>query len=230
MKKLILLSLVVVLSFAVYAESVFANTKYWPVPASKRVTQEFGGQHKGMDIGGSTAGVAGDRIVAMSNGKVGRAGWSSSYGYVVYIFHEGSQQVNYTNLQTRYAHFMKEPSVSVGQTVLGGQTVGYMGNTGESQGVHLHFETRTCGSKCDATNDSTPVNPRNYLNSVIPAMVSSSHDTKGEDTHDHDGHGHDNGEVIEIPEDDFYSMEEIKNMTPEERIAIGYPFPYKKYE
>jgi len=227
MKKLILLSLVVILSLAVYGESVFANTKYWPVPASKRVTQEFWGAHKGMDIGGSTQGVAGDRIVAMSNGKVGRSGWSDSYGFVVYIFHEGSQQVNYTNLQTRYAHFMKEPAVSVGQTVSGGQTVGYMGTTGTSTAVHLHFETRTCGSKCDTTNNSTPVNPRSYLSSVIPAMVSTSQDTKSEDTHDHE-HAH--GEVIEIPEEGFYSMDEIKNMTPEERIAIGYPFPYKKYE
>ncbi|MCY3953015.1 MAG: M23 family metallopeptidase, partial [bacterium] len=40
------------------------------------------------------------------------------------------------------------------QTVSIGQVLGYVGNSGFSQGPHLHFEVRI---------DGAPVNPRTYL-------------------------------------------------------------------
>lgn len=101
-----------------------------------------GGNHYGVDWATPT----GTTIYASSGGTVTRAGWSSSYGYCVYIKHPDG-------LETRYAHNSRL-LVSVGQTVNQGQAIAYSGNTGDSSGPHLHFEIRVNG---------TPVNPLNYV-------------------------------------------------------------------
>ena len=101
-----------------------------------------GSNHYGVDWACPT----GTTIYASSGGTVTRAGWSSSYGYCVYIKHPDG-------LETRYAHNSKL-LVSVGQTVNQGQAIAYSGNTGDSSGPHLHFEIRVNG---------TPVNPFNYV-------------------------------------------------------------------
>ena len=56
-------------------------------------------------------------------------------------------------LASRYAH-CSALTVSSGTYVQKGQIIGYVGNTGQSYGAHLHFEIRSYG---------TPVNPRGYL-------------------------------------------------------------------
>ena len=101
-----------------------------------------GGNHYGVDWATPT----GTTIYASSGGTVTRAGWSSSYGYCIYIKHPDG-------LETRYAHNSRL-LVSVGQTVNQGQAIAYSGNTGDSSGPHLHFEIRVNG---------TPVNPFNYV-------------------------------------------------------------------
>lgn len=134
--------------------------KIWPVLESERITQVFKGDtHKGIDIGGSTPGVEGDTIVAFYDGTVIRSGWSDSYGNVVYISHN----IDGKNVQSRYAHLRDSALVTVGQIVIAGTKLGYMGNTGESGGVHLHFETRDCGSVCDTSNNSVPFDPLTYF-------------------------------------------------------------------
>lgn len=61
---------------------------------------------------------------------------SGSYGNFVLIAHNNG-------MQTLYAHLeYKSVCVYVGQDVKQGQKIGYMGNTGESYGGHLHFEIR----------------------------------------------------------------------------------------
>ena len=101
-----------------------------------------GGYHYGIDWATPT----GTTIYASSGGTVTRSGWSSSYGYCIYIQHPGG-------FETRYAHNSKL-LVSVGQTVKQGQAIALSGNTGDSSGPHLHFEIRVNGKA---------VNPKNYL-------------------------------------------------------------------
>ncbi len=132
----------------------------WPVPNSHKINQYYG-THKGIDIGASVRGVTGDNIVAAQSGKVVYAGWLSGYGYVVYI----NAVYNGQLIQTRYGHLVSAPRVTAGQTVAAGQTIGYMGNTGTSSGVHLHFEVRIRNSSADciANADSTAVDPFGYV-------------------------------------------------------------------
>lgn len=101
-----------------------------------------GGYHYGMDWACPT----GTTIYASSGGTVTRAGWSSSYGYVVYIQHPGG-------VETRYAHNSRL-LVKQGQSVRQGQAIALSGNTGDSSGPHLHFEYRINGKA---------VNPKNYI-------------------------------------------------------------------
>jgi murein DD-endopeptidase MepM/ murein hydrolase activator NlpD len=49
---------------------------------------------------------------------------------------------------TRYAH-MSQIGVTVGQSIAGGESVGFSGSTGRSTGPHLHFEVRRAGSALD---------------------------------------------------------------------------------
>ncbi len=102
-----------------------------------------GSMHYGIDWATPT----GTTIYASSGGTVTRAGWSSSYGYCVYIQHPDG-------VETRYAHNSKL-LVKVGQYVKQGQSIALSGNTGDSYGAHLHFETRVNGKA---------VNPNTYLN------------------------------------------------------------------
>lgn len=125
----------------------------WPVPGFNWISSGFGyrtlyGQrnfHGGIDIAGG--GIYGARIIASNSGtvKVAYAGWTG-YGHYVMIDHGG-------NNWTVYGH-MSRIAVSVGQRVYQGDTIGYVGSTGNSTGPHLHFEIRLNGEK---------VNPINYV-------------------------------------------------------------------
>ncbi len=104
-------------------------------PAEGSITSTYGPRwgtfHWGVDI--AKAGTV--PIVAAADGVVYTSHYSSSYGNVVYILHNINGQM-YT---TVYAH-MRTRLVSEGAVVKKGQQIGIMGNTGDSQGQHLHFE------------------------------------------------------------------------------------------
>ena len=85
-------------------------------------------------------------IAAAAAGVVIYAGWLGGYGNLVVLDHGGG-------IATAYGH-QSSLAVGGGQQVAQGQTIGYVGNTGNSTGPHLHFETRVNG---------TAVNPRQYL-------------------------------------------------------------------
>lgn len=85
--------------------------------------------HAGMDLGVWT----GTPVYALADGEVIYSGWMSGYGYVVMIDH-GS-------LTSVYGH-NSSLVARVGEKVKGGQLISYSGNTGLSNGPHLHFEMR----------------------------------------------------------------------------------------
>lgn len=77
----------------------------------------------------------GDSIVAAYPGKVIVSKYNRrGYGHYVMLEHANGTR-------TLYGH-LKKRLVSVGDTVEGGQLVGWGGNTGRSSGPHLHFEIR----------------------------------------------------------------------------------------
>ena len=84
--------------------------------------------HRGVDIAVPT----GTTVLAAMDGTVTTATYDSHYGNYVVI--EDSN-----GYCTKYAH-MDTLSVSAGQTVKHGDTMGTTGNTGSSTGSHLHIE------------------------------------------------------------------------------------------
>lgn len=89
--------------------------------------------HNGIDYAAKT----GTPIRTVGDGVVQFAGWSNSYGNVVYIDH-GDKRV------TVYAH-MSRMDVATGDKVTQGQFIGAVGSTGMSTGPHLHFEFKIDG-------------------------------------------------------------------------------------
>ncbi|WP_409295470.1 murein hydrolase activator EnvC family protein [Peribacillus sp. SCS-26] len=127
-------------------------------PAAGVLTSPFGyrtnpspGFHYGVDIaqGGTVP------VVAAADGVVTRAYYSDSYGNTVIVSHSVNGQV----FTTVYAH-LNSMSVSTGAVVAQGQQVGYMGNTGQSFGQHLHFELHK--GEWNAAK-SNAVNPASYI-------------------------------------------------------------------
>lgn len=107
----------------------------WPVSGAKitsRYGPRWGSIHRGIDL------VSKNRtIMAADNGKVTFAGTQKSYGKVVIIDHGNGYE-------TLYAH-LSSISVSSGDKVQKGDKIGVMGSTGNSTGVHLHFEIHKNG-------------------------------------------------------------------------------------
>ena len=107
----------------------------WPLPGHTYISCNFGDDdaygnsgHRGTDIPAPE----GTPILAAHSGTVIISGWNNSYGNQVLLD-------NGAGLSTRYAH-MTQTAVTAGEVVTAGQIIGYVGNTGDSTGYHLHFE------------------------------------------------------------------------------------------
>lgn len=80
----------------------------------------------------------GEPIYAMNDGTVMEINKNSSAGNYIWIKHEFT---NY-DIWSRYLHIKDDTmKVKAGQKVTRGQEIANMGNTGNSTGTHLHFET-----------------------------------------------------------------------------------------
>ena len=119
----------------------------WPVASYVYVSSRFGlrvhpitgekKSHTGIDIASNQ----GTAVYASDGGSVTLAGWNGGYGNCIMIDH-GNGYV------TLYGH-LSSISVSVGQTVSQGATIGAVGSTGNSTGPHLHFEVLKNGTRID---------------------------------------------------------------------------------
>ena len=123
----------------------------WPLPGYTYISCNFGDDdaygnsgHRGTDIPAPE----GTPILAAHSGTVIISGWNNSYGNQVLLD-------NGAGLSTRYAH-MTAAAVSAGETVTAGQVIGYVGNTGDSTGFHLHFEVMQNGVRVNPLDAVTP--------------------------------------------------------------------------
>ena len=123
----------------------------WPLPGHTYISCNFGDDdaygnsgHRGTDIPAPE----GTPILAAHSGTVIISGWNNSYGNQVLLD-------NGASLSTRYAH-MTAAAVSAGETVTAGQVIGYVGNTGDSTGFHLHFEVMQNGVRVNPLDAVTP--------------------------------------------------------------------------
>jgi murein DD-endopeptidase MepM/ murein hydrolase activator NlpD len=109
----------------------------WPAVGgyiSSYMGYRWGRMHKGIDI----ARPSNRNILAADNGTVSSAGYDGGYGNRIVINHNNG-------IKTTYSH-LSSISIGVGQTVQRGQKIGVMGATGNSTGIHLHFEVYQNGS------------------------------------------------------------------------------------
>ncbi|WP_116451691.1 M23 family metallopeptidase [Blastococcus litoris] len=128
----------------------------WIRPAAGTVTSGYGSRwgtlHAGVDI----AGPRNTPVYAAADGSVVTAACASAYcdrdgnlslagyGNLVELDHGGG-------VTTRYGH-LSAFTVTPGQQVTAGMLIGFQGSTGNSTGVHLHFEVR----QHDAPVDPVP--------------------------------------------------------------------------
>lgn len=124
------------------------------------ITQEYKQGHGGIDIVGNNYTL--DNIVAHSDGTVTEVINNVNESTPNDISNPGNMvKISHGNgYQTRYLHLaFNSVKVNVGDKVRKGQTLGYMGDTGNAFGKHLHFEV---------LKDNIKIDPTYYLDRDLP--------------------------------------------------------------
>ncbi len=115
---------------------------YWERPIIGGIKTQGIHGHNGVDLSAAY----GTSILAAADGQViiaKQGGWNGGYGSYIVIKHDNGTQ-------TLYGH-LSDVDVSVGQTVSQGAVIGKMGSSGDSTGIHLHFEVHVNGVKKNPT-------------------------------------------------------------------------------
>lgn len=120
--------------------SAVIESNQWRAPLdSYRLTATFGeyglwaNYHTGLDF----AAPDGTPIKAVAGGVVTTSGYEGSYGYLTVVTLEDGTEI-------WYAHQSRLGS-SMGDVVRSGDTIGYVGSTGNVTGPHVHLEVRPGG-------------------------------------------------------------------------------------
>lgn len=142
------------LVFPVLGPARYSNDFYTPRP---------GTIHNATDVMASK----GQQLVAVTEGTIVNVNYPQpSWGYSISIRDAAGYTYNYlhmnddtpgTNDGQGGGMYAYAPDMKVGNKVIGGQLIGWVGDSGNSNGVpHLHFEIEM--------PDGTPVNPYSHLN------------------------------------------------------------------
>lgn len=128
------------------------NTKGYQVPVDHyTISSPFGNRdgefHRGLDLAANQ----GEPIHACKDGTVIKAEYHPSWGNYVAIEHADG-------MTTLYAH-QQQYIVKVGDKVKQGQTIGYVGSTGNSTGPHVHVEV----CKDTSLTQSQLIDPQDVL-------------------------------------------------------------------
>lgn len=144
--------------------------------AKNRITNGYSKNHRAVDIGWkrnyteeqnylvypNCKGIVKEIQIGIPNdlGSSGKRSW----GNYVLIEHENG-------MYSRYAH-LKDVYCRVGEKVDENTSIGYMGNSGNAYGVHLHFEVQT------AYSSSTRIDPTPYLTKKIVQNTQKDENTE----------------------------------------------------
>lgn len=142
--------------------------------AEKRITNPYGNGHNGVDIGWRSneaeneiwSNSAGE-VVEVQDGLGNMPGVTGvkSWGNYVYIKHPNG-------MYTRYAHLKSGIHVRVGEQVNALTSLGIIGNSGNANGRHLHFEVST------SYNSKDRIDPTPYLMKPVYDVVEKHEETK----------------------------------------------------
>lgn len=139
------------LGFALYgyAFPILGSHEYG-MSAGRFGAGRSGHTHQGQDV----MAACGTPLVAARGGKVQYSGYQSAAGNYVVIDGRG------TGYDFMYAHLAEPSPLHTGDTVRTGQSIGVVGETGDAQGCHLHFEMWGAPGWYEG---GAPIDPLSYL-------------------------------------------------------------------
>lgn len=162
-------------------EAVWADLRYFPIPSGDitfdntwLAPRNYGGerQHEGTDLFGIVEASGYYPVVSMTDGVVEQIGWLPLGGYRIGIRAAHGGYFYYAHLSDYEKNFQ------IGETVLAGDILGYMGNTGYgpegTRGqfpVHLHLGIYISAP----SNEEMSVNPFWVLRAIHKNIINYSY-------------------------------------------------------